>query len=130
MPPELRCYDGRLVFPQARPPEPMSLPLETERSPARSTSRRALGLRQRARADRPAARLFGGAAAGAVGRDAARVDGRPRRRLGTIGLLSLAGLPYTIKFLWAPVVDALPRAVAVGAARAAARLAGRLAAGC
>ena len=28
--------------------------------------------------------------------------------LGTIGLLSLAGLPYTIKFLWAPVVDALP----------------------
>jgi len=28
--------------------------------------------------------------------------------LGTIGLLTLAGLPYTIKFLWAPVVDALP----------------------
>ncbi len=27
--------------------------------------------------------------------------------LGTIGLLSLAGLPYTIKFLWAPIVDAL-----------------------
>ncbi|MET0192834.1 MAG: MFS transporter, partial [Hyphomicrobiaceae bacterium] len=27
--------------------------------------------------------------------------------LGTIGLLSLAGRPYTIKFLWAPVVDAL-----------------------
>jgi PAT family beta-lactamase induction signal transducer AmpG len=27
--------------------------------------------------------------------------------LGTIGLLSLAGLPYTIKFLWAPAVDAL-----------------------
>ena len=27
--------------------------------------------------------------------------------LGTIGLLTLAGLPYTIKFLWAPVVDAL-----------------------
>ena len=26
--------------------------------------------------------------------------------LGTIGLLSLAGLPYTLKFLWAPVVDA------------------------
>jgi PAT family beta-lactamase induction signal transducer AmpG len=26
--------------------------------------------------------------------------------LGTIGLLSLAGLPYTIKFLWAPAVDA------------------------
>lgn len=27
--------------------------------------------------------------------------------LGTIGLLSLAGLPYTFKFLWAPVVDAI-----------------------
>src|ERR1044071_7612104 len=26
--------------------------------------------------------------------------------LGTLGLLSLAGLPYTLKFLWAPVVDA------------------------
>ena len=26
--------------------------------------------------------------------------------LGTIGLLALAGLPYTLKFLWAPVVDA------------------------
>lgn len=27
--------------------------------------------------------------------------------LGSIGLLSLAGLPYTIKFLWAPLVDAV-----------------------
>jgi MFS transporter, PAT family, beta-lactamase induction signal transducer AmpG len=27
--------------------------------------------------------------------------------LGTIGLLALVGTPYTIKFLWAPVVDAL-----------------------
>lgn len=27
--------------------------------------------------------------------------------LGTIGLYSLAGLPYTLKFLWAPAVDAL-----------------------
>lgn len=26
--------------------------------------------------------------------------------LGTIGLLSLAGLPYTFKFIWAPMVDA------------------------
>jgi len=26
--------------------------------------------------------------------------------LGTIGLFSLAGLPYTLKFIWAPVVDA------------------------
>lgn len=26
--------------------------------------------------------------------------------LGTIGLLTLAGLPYTLKFIWAPVVDA------------------------
>ena len=28
--------------------------------------------------------------------------------LGTIGLMALVGTPYTIKFLWAPVVDALP----------------------
>ena len=27
--------------------------------------------------------------------------------LGTIGLFTLVGTPYTIKFLWAPVVDAL-----------------------
>jgi MFS transporter, PAT family, beta-lactamase induction signal transducer AmpG len=27
--------------------------------------------------------------------------------LGTIGLVSLASLPYTVKFLWAPVVDAI-----------------------
>ena len=27
--------------------------------------------------------------------------------LATIGLLALAGLPYTLKFIWAPVVDAL-----------------------
>jgi PAT family beta-lactamase induction signal transducer AmpG len=27
--------------------------------------------------------------------------------VGTIGLVSLASLPYTIKFLWAPVVDAI-----------------------
>src|ERR1700748_2083134 len=27
--------------------------------------------------------------------------------LGTIGLFALAGTPYTIKFLWAPLVDAL-----------------------
>src|SRR5262245_54581981 len=27
--------------------------------------------------------------------------------LGTIGLFAIAGTPYTIKFLWAPLVDAL-----------------------
>src|SRR5271154_6465979 len=27
--------------------------------------------------------------------------------LGTIGLLALVGTPYTVKFLWAPLVDAL-----------------------
>jgi PAT family beta-lactamase induction signal transducer AmpG len=27
--------------------------------------------------------------------------------VGTIGLVSLASLPYTVKFLWAPIVDAL-----------------------
>src|ERR1700686_1725109 len=28
--------------------------------------------------------------------------------LGTIGLLALVGTPYTLKFLWEPLVDALP----------------------
>src|SRR5262245_40305108 len=27
--------------------------------------------------------------------------------LGTIGLFALVGTPYTVKFIWAPVVDAL-----------------------
>src|SRR5205085_8401599 len=27
--------------------------------------------------------------------------------LGVIGLFALAGTPYTVKFLWAPIVDAL-----------------------
>src|SRR6188474_3410141 len=27
--------------------------------------------------------------------------------LGTIGLFALVGTPYTIKFLWAPIIDAL-----------------------
>src|SRR5579863_10684652 len=27
--------------------------------------------------------------------------------LGTIGLFALAGTPYTIKFLWAPLIDAI-----------------------
>src|ERR1700685_2363993 len=27
--------------------------------------------------------------------------------LGTIGLFALAGTPYTVKFLWAPLIDAL-----------------------
>ena len=42
--------------------------------------------------------------------------------LGTIGLFALVGTPYTLKFLWAPLVDALrcadpvTRASAAGAA--------------
>ena len=43
--------------------------------------------------------------------------------LGTIGLFALVGTPYTIKFLWAPLVDALDVPVLSRAARAAARLA-------
>ena len=34
--------------------------------------------------------------------------------LGTIGLFALVGTPYTIKFLWAPVVDALDVPVLAG----------------
>ena len=42
--------------------------------------------------------------------------------LGTIGLFALVGVPYTIKFLWAPIVDAFQVPV-LGGARASARLA-------
>ena len=50
--------------------------------------------------------------------------------LGTIGLFALVGTPYTVKFLWAPLVDALdvPRAVAL--ARPPPRLARVLASAC
>src|SRR5436190_41656 len=34
--------------------------------------------------------------------------------LGTIGLFALVGTPYTIKFLWAPVVDALDVPILAG----------------
>ncbi len=47
--------------------------------------------------------------------------------LGTIGLFALVGTPYTIKFLWAPVVDALDVPVLSRLARPPARLAGALA---
>ncbi len=48
--------------------------------------------------------------------------------LGTIGLFALVGTPYTIKFLWAPIVDALDVPVLSPPARPAARLAGVFAA--
>ena len=63
-------------------------------------------LRQRARRHRAAARLFRRVAAGAVGRDAARVDGRQRRR-PRHHRPAVAGRPALhLKFIWAPVVDA------------------------
>src|SRR5438477_10355508 len=34
--------------------------------------------------------------------------------LGTIGLFALVGTPYTVKFLWAPIVDALDVPVLAG----------------
>ena len=47
--------------------------------------------------------------------------------LGTIGLFSLVGVPYTIKFLWAPIVDAFQVPILGPAARPPARLARLLA---
>ncbi len=43
--------------------------------------------------------------------------------LGTIGLFALVGVPYTIKFLWAPIVDAFQVPVVGPRARPSARLA-------
>src|SRR5512141_1066298 len=34
--------------------------------------------------------------------------------LGTIGLFALVGTPYTIKFLWAPLIDALDAPILSG----------------
>ena len=44
--------------------------------------------------------------------------------LGTIGLFALVGTPYTLKFLWAPLVDALHVPFFTRALRPPARLAG------
>ncbi len=70
--------------------------------------RHALGLSAPARAHRDVSRLFVRAAAGAVGFDAAWFGcARPGSISRTIGLFALVGTPYTVKFLWAPLVDAL-----------------------
>ena len=83
-----------------------------------------------ARLDRAAARLFLRSAAGAVGRDAARVDGRPRRR-SRHHRPAVAGRPAVHAQVHLGAGGrCLARAVAVGAARAAPRLARRLAARC
>ena len=47
--------------------------------------------------------------------------------LGTIGLFALVGTPYTLKFLWAPLVDALHVPLFTRALRPPPRLAGVLA---
>ena len=44
--------------------------------------------------------------------------------LGTIGLFALVGTPYTVKFLWAPLIDALDVPLLVALARPPPRLAG------
>ena len=50
--------------------------------------------------------------------------------LGTIGLFALVGTPYTAKFLWAPLVDALDVPLLSRLARPPPRLAGVLAGCC
>ncbi|MBX9590652.1 MAG: MFS transporter [Hyphomonadaceae bacterium] len=85
----------------------MNLPAETERGPAGAVLD-ALAVYLRARV---AVVLLLGFSAGlplALSGETLRVWMADRGvDLGTIGLLSLAGLPYTLKFIWAPVVDAL-----------------------
>ena len=44
--------------------------------------------------------------------------------LGTIGLFALVGTPYTVKFLWAPLADALDVPLLSRLARPPPRLAG------
>jgi MFS transporter, PAT family, beta-lactamase induction signal transducer AmpG len=92
----------------------MSLPARTERSQRTARSRRAeliaaLGVYLRPRV---LIVLLLGFSAGlplALSGETLRLWLADRGvDLATIGLIGLAGLPYTIKFLWAPVVDALP----------------------
>jgi PAT family beta-lactamase induction signal transducer AmpG len=86
----------------------MSLPAETERN-WRTTLISALSVYASARV---ATVLLLGFSAGlplALSAETLRVWMADRGvDVGTIGLISLASLPYTIKFLWAPIVDALP----------------------
>ena len=60
-----------------------------------------------ARADRPVPRLLLRLAAGADDSTLLLWMRESGVDLGTIGLFALVGTPYTIKFLWAPVIDAL-----------------------
>ena len=104
-------------------------PRPTPAAPARSSCRDARGLSQAAGADRTVSR---------ASRPGCRWRCRARRcwsgcgeagvDLGTIGLFALVGTPYTIKFLWAPIVDALDVPILSPSARSPARLAGFLAA--
>src|SRR5438876_10857920 len=86
----------------------MSLPVETERD-WRAAAMAALSVYGRARV---LVVLLLGFSAGlplALSAETLRVWMADRGvDVGTIGLVSLASLPYTIKFLWAPIVDALP----------------------
>ncbi len=105
----------------------MSLPSQTQRGRAGAFARRARGVFPRARADRAAARLLGGPAAGTVGRDAARVDGRSRRRSRHHRPAVARGPALHHQIHLGAGGRCAGGAVAVAAARAAARLAGRIA---
>ncbi len=106
----------------------MSLPSQTQRGRAGAFLDALDGVFSRARADRAAARLLGGPAAGAVGRDAARVDGRSRRRSRHHRTTVARGPALHHQVHLGAGGRCARRAVAVAAARAAARLAGRIAA--
>ena len=93
---------------QARRRANSGMAVDAGAEPAKARlARRAHGLSQAARADRAVSRLLGGPAAGAVRLDPAVWMRQSGIDLDTIGLFALVGTPYTIKFLWAPVVDAL-----------------------
>src|SRR6476660_4292534 len=86
---------------------PMSLPIETGRRPLAALMA-ALSVYASVRV---AVVLLLGFSAGlplALSAETLRVWMADRGvDVGTIGLVSLASVPYTVKFLWAPLIDAL-----------------------
>jgi len=87
---------------------PMSLPIETGRRPLAALMA-ALSVYASARVGIVLLLGFSAGLPLALSAETLRVWMADRGvDVGTIGLISLASLPYTIKFLWAPIVDALP----------------------
>ena len=84
-----------------------SQPAEATTAPSARLCRSARGLSQASRADRHVSGFSSGLPLALSGSTLLVWMRESGVDLGTIGLFALVGTPYTLKFLWAPVVDAL-----------------------